>query len=47
MLLQQVVADVADRVNKAKVSKKLSEETLRLEPLGDEVLHYTLNSLVY
>lgn len=40
-MLLQVMADDApapDRVNKLKFSKTLSEETLRLEPLGDEVL---------
>ncbi|KAK1439360.1 hypothetical protein QVD17_05176 [Tagetes erecta] len=44
-----VMADVGpkqDRVNKVKVSKKLSEESLRLEPLGDELINYFAGRMI-
>ncbi|KAI3781053.1 hypothetical protein L2E82_11052 [Cichorium intybus] len=42
-LAGHVLADVGptqDDVNKVNIPKKPNEDTLRLEPLGDEVLHY-------
>ncbi|KAK9058026.1 hypothetical protein SSX86_022866 [Deinandra increscens subsp. villosa] len=44
-----VLADVSptqDVVNKNKFSKKLSEETLRLEPLGDELINYFAERMI-
>ncbi|KAI7740406.1 hypothetical protein M8C21_022148 [Ambrosia artemisiifolia] len=37
---------LADGVNKVKFSKKLSEETLRLEPLGDELINYFAERMI-
>nr|XP_043612280.1 primase homolog protein-like [Erigeron canadensis] len=44
-----VLADVGptqDEVNKLKFSKELSEETLRLEPLGDEIIKYFAERMI-
>ncbi|KAI3827096.1 hypothetical protein L1987_01160 [Smallanthus sonchifolius] len=35
-----------EKVNKVKFSKKLSEETLRLEPLGDELIEYFAERMI-
>nr|XP_043612290.1 primase homolog protein [Erigeron canadensis] len=45
----QVWADVGptqDEVNKLKFSKELSEYTLRLEPLGDEIIKYFAERMI-
>ncbi|XP_021980139.1 twinkle homolog protein, chloroplastic/mitochondrial isoform X3 [Helianthus annuus] len=37
---------LADGVNKVKFSKKLGEKTLRLEPLGDELINYFAERMI-
>ncbi|XP_076960557.1 primase homolog protein-like [Bidens hawaiensis] len=49
LMLLQVLADAGptqDRHNKVKFSKKLSEETLRLESLGDELINYFAERMI-
>ena len=51
-MLLQVLADEGRaqdgvyRVNQVNFPKKMTEENLRLEPLGDEVLHHILYSFI-
>ncbi|KAJ0791439.1 putative DNA helicase [Helianthus annuus] len=46
LMLLQVLADTQDGVNKVKFSKNLGEKTLRLEPLGDELINYFAERMI-